>query len=1115
MQHSAAMPGAAPKIVRVASVTVGQPVQARRGGGQHWLNGHVARIQGGACAVQYDDGCLEEAVPWQFVRVLAQACKVNCVQQLPRRQPSFNVAQPAAAHQVPVAVRRPIPHAVGLGLRHEASGRGAGTPAPPRTPRAAAAAATAALACKPAEAEEEEGSESGQDSDTSGGSDEGSSWWKPSWMDPLANSSPVTIFANVKSSLSSMVENLTEVQVDVDLSPQKPVRPPPALSSLSNVYPEEAVRVATNDFSKENLLGAGACGSVYRGAMADGTEVAIKVLQAHDLSGFEEEVRVLSRFRHPNLVILMGYARHSDSGTRSLIYELLAGGDLGARLRRSRREAGAAAAAFPATARLHVALDAAGGLAHLHGARPRAFHRDIKSANILLDKNGTAKMADFGLARVSPCSRHRVRAASGTPGYACPEYLRTGIVTEGSEAYSFGMVLLELLTGLPPAVVHPGNPDQLQYPFEQLGGSVDKALEMLDASAGWQEPLARAVAELAFLCIDPKPESRPRFARLVELLRWLLEASPQVDPNAVKQLLNGAALPPAPVPPRLATADPAAEQGAEAASGQEAGEPEPETGWLSCIHAEGVDLAALEERFVSVGLPKPGQELAVGRTCQPSSFWAALVPEERARGMISREHFKVTAEPEPPDPQKPSDQRSVGFYLTCLSLNGLLVNGDTVRRDSKQRRLCHGDVLGFMDVSAQGGGHKPFVAFSVNFHQHYRERSQVEEDLHPPDGALRGWWQGVEEAANSPSTSSPSAPRGALASLEVFGRVASAGLPREARQIILCCEQSSASPVALRIGRHYQRGFWRRALDPDFYIGGSWAFLASDHFEVVARPPGATRACRPDALEHEWRFRVRVLSVAGLTINHSVVCACGDEQELRPGDTLTVEAGPRAAGAPADAGQPPSLHFLFSPVAGRLGEQQPAKAHRAYSSSLEQPQRRAPPTPRCASEPCAPDLEEDWTPPLESPARRPPCASSITGWEVLTEAGWEPWCPGVAFSGTSGEKVDFTLGVFTYKATFSSDDTGTQLNTMTKKERRLRRAAFASGAGAAADKRPASPAAGAARRGTAEAFLPETSEADAMGRVLNGASVLERLCRSRAAGVLPVPVVVPPEVAST
>merc|ERR1719171_1270866 len=95
---------------------------------------------------------------------------------------------------------------------------------------------------------------------------------------------------------------------------------------------------ATRNFDPAGMLGSGTFGSVYKGTMKDGTEVAIKVLQVPEEAGFEAEVKVLSRFRHPNLVILMGFSRHAGTGGRSLIYEYLAGGDVSRRLQKSRQK---------------------------------------------------------------------------------------------------------------------------------------------------------------------------------------------------------------------------------------------------------------------------------------------------------------------------------------------------------------------------------------------------------------------------------------------------------------------------------------------------------------------------------------------------------------------------------------------------------------------------------------------------------------------------------------------------------------------------------------------------------------------------------------------------------
>lgn len=301
--------------------------------------------------------------------------------------------------------------------------------------------------------------------------------------------------------------------------------------SLEYAYPE--LQQATRNFEENSQIGHGSFGGVFRGIQRDGTEVAIKVLDVPEEAGFEEEVRVLSKFRHPNLVILMGFAR--EASRRFLVYELLAGGDVYRRLQKSCLEN----VTFSWRQRVSVAFDAACGLSHLHHASPKVFHRDIKSPNILLDRNGTAKMADFGLACLSHNTTHKVKQASGTVGYACPFYVQRGVVTEGSEVYSFGIVMLELLTASPPAYVTQAKDGSQQYQFlvTHLNGELRMAMSMADPKAQWLHQANQDFATLALRCITMTEEHRPGFADVVNVLRDLRDIpEPKVQaptmPNA-------------------------------------------------------------------------------------------------------------------------------------------------------------------------------------------------------------------------------------------------------------------------------------------------------------------------------------------------------------------------------------------------------------------------------------------------------------------------------------------------------------------------------------------------------------------------------------------------------
>eukprot|EP00930_Biecheleria_cincta_P065674 TRINITY_DN5152_c0_g2_i1.p1 TRINITY_DN5152_c0_g2~~TRINITY_DN5152_c0_g2_i1.p1 ORF type:complete len:1208 (+),score=190.15 TRINITY_DN5152_c0_g2_i1:469-3624(+) len=303
-------------------------------------------------------------------------------------------------------------------------------------------------------------------------------------------------------------------------------------------YSHSDLVAATQSWSASRKVGSGKHGAVFKGELKDGSEVAVKAIDlaavvgagdAPEDAGFDEEVVMLSKFRHPNLVTLLGWGSHGSF--RYLVYELLSGGDLFRRLHKSR--AARDSRPFKWNERLSVCLDAATGLSHMHNSTPKAFHRDIKSANILLDKHGTAKMADFGL---SCSSSHAgadhvdVRYASGTPGYRCPLYERTGRVSEATEAYSFSMVMLEVLLGLDPSAANPKVSGGLIFPIQEAvspskPGAEERCMRALDkTAANWPLASAREFAQMALRGTDIQDEKRrPPFVEIVRMLRSHLE----------------------------------------------------------------------------------------------------------------------------------------------------------------------------------------------------------------------------------------------------------------------------------------------------------------------------------------------------------------------------------------------------------------------------------------------------------------------------------------------------------------------------------------------------------------------------------------------------------------
>ncbi|KAL0463664.1 UNVERIFIED_CONTAM: Proline-rich receptor-like protein kinase PERK9 [Sesamum latifolium] len=224
-------------------------------------------------------------------------------------------------------------------------------------------------------------------------------------------------------------------------------RDPGGLGNSRSWFPYEELVDATNGFSAQNLLGEGGFGSVYKGCLADGREVAVKQLKIGGGQGdreFRSEVEIISRVHHRHLVSLVGYCISEDR--RLLVYDYLPNNTLYFHLHGEGRPV------LDWATRVRIAVGAARGIAYLHeDCHPRIIHRDIKSSNILLDSNFEARVSDFGLAKLAmDANTHITTRVMGTFGYMAPEYASSGKLTEKSDVYSFGVVLLELVTGRKP-----------------------------------------------------------------------------------------------------------------------------------------------------------------------------------------------------------------------------------------------------------------------------------------------------------------------------------------------------------------------------------------------------------------------------------------------------------------------------------------------------------------------------------------------------------------------------------------------------------------------------------------------------------------------------------------
>ncbi|XP_019053222.1 PREDICTED: wall-associated receptor kinase 5-like [Nelumbo nucifera] len=287
----------------------------------------------------------------------------------------------------------------------------------------------------------------------------------------------------------------------------------------AEIFKEEYLKRATENFDENHVIGEGGFGMVYRGVLHDNRVVAIKkpkIMDQSQISQFVNEIHILLQISHPNVVKLLGCCLETE--VPLLVYEFISNGTLFQHIHREQNRP-----FISWENRLRIATETAGALAHLHSHSIPVLHRDMKSANILLDNNHIAKVSDFGASRFVPSDQTQMTAlVQGTFGYLDPECLHTGQLTDKSDVYSFGIVLVELLTG--------------EKPLSLDRPEVHKSLAMYFISSLRENRLfqilengivnetnnaqVRAVAELARKCLKVKGEDRPTMKEVEdELIR--------------------------------------------------------------------------------------------------------------------------------------------------------------------------------------------------------------------------------------------------------------------------------------------------------------------------------------------------------------------------------------------------------------------------------------------------------------------------------------------------------------------------------------------------------------------------------------------------------------------
>ncbi|CAH8358521.1 unnamed protein product [Eruca vesicaria subsp. sativa] len=307
------------------------------------------------------------------------------------------------------------------------------------------------------------------------------------------------------------------------------------------IFTYKELQEATENFSKDRLLGDGGFGTVYYGKVRDGREVAVKRLYEHNyrrLEQFMNEIEILTRLHHKNLVSLYGCTSRR-SRELLLVYEFVPHGTVADHLY-GETENSRNKCYLTWSIRMSIAIETASALAYLHASD--IIHRDVKTTNILLDGNFGVKVADFGLSRLRPSDvTHVSTAPQGTPGYVDPEYHRCYHLTDKSDVYSFGVVLVELISSKPAVDINRCKSEINLSSLAVKKIQSHATHELIDESLGYGKNegvrrMTTMVAELAFRCLQQDSTVRPTMEQVVQELKGIqneetVTSHPSSSPN--------------------------------------------------------------------------------------------------------------------------------------------------------------------------------------------------------------------------------------------------------------------------------------------------------------------------------------------------------------------------------------------------------------------------------------------------------------------------------------------------------------------------------------------------------------------------------------------------------